>query len=75
MEETRNLYKILVGKPRGKKPFRRHRHRWEVNIRMDLREIWWEGVDWIHLIHDRDQWQALVNMVINLCVPSCQPTC
>jgi hypothetical protein len=41
-------------------------HRWEDNIRMDLREIWWEGLDWIHLAEDRDQWRAVMNTVMNL---------
>jgi hypothetical protein len=58
--------KILVGKPEGKRPRGRHRHRWENNIRMDFWEIGWEGVDWIHLAQDRDKWWALVNTVMNL---------
>jgi hypothetical protein len=49
MGEMRNAYNILVGKPKGKRPLGRPRHRWEFNIRMDLREIGWEGVYWIHL--------------------------
>jgi hypothetical protein len=49
MEEMRNSYKILVRKPEGERPIKRYRCRWEDNIRMDLREIRWEGVDWIHL--------------------------
>jgi hypothetical protein len=53
----------LVGKPEEKRPFGRARCRWENNIRMDLQEIGWEGVDWMHLAQDRDQWQALVNTV------------
>jgi hypothetical protein len=53
-------FKILVGIPM---------HRWEYNIRMDLREIRWEGVDWIHLAKDRDQWRALVKTAMNLQVP------
>jgi hypothetical protein len=65
----RNAYKILVGKPEGRIPLGRSRHRWENNIRMDLREIRWEGVDWIHLAQDRDQWRAVVNTVMNLQVP------
>jgi hypothetical protein len=69
IEEMRNAYKILVGKPEGKRPCGGPRYIWEDNIRMDLREIGWEGVDWIHLAQDRDQWQALVNMVMNLWVP------
>jgi hypothetical protein len=58
-----------VGKPEGKGPLGRPRRRWEDNIRMDLREIGWGGMDWIDLAQDRDQWSALVNMVMNLQVP------
>jgi len=58
-----------VGKPEGKRRRRRPRHRWEYNIRMDLREVCWEGVDWIHLVQDRDWWWALVNVVVNHWVP------
>jgi hypothetical protein len=62
--KERKLCKVLVGKPKGKRPLRRSRHRWEDGIRMNLREIGW-GV-WIVLPQDRDQWQAVVNAVINL---------
>jgi hypothetical protein len=55
-----------VGKPEGKKPLERPRLRWEDNIKMDLREIGWGSMDWIYLAHDRDQWKAVVNTVINL---------
>jgi hypothetical protein len=58
-----------VRKPKGKKPLGRCRHRWEDNIRMDLREIGWGGMDWIDLTQDRDQWRALVNMTMNFRVP------
>jgi hypothetical protein len=58
-----------VGKPEGKRPLGRPRHRWVDNINMDLREIEWDGVDWIYLAQDRDQWRAVVNMVMNLRVP------
>jgi hypothetical protein len=61
----RNAYKILVGKPEGKKVLRRPRHRWQ-DIRIYLRERGWEVVDWIQLDQDRDQWKALLNTVINL---------
>ncbi|PNF14331.1 hypothetical protein B7P43_G06031 [Cryptotermes secundus] len=61
MGETRNAYKILVGKPEGKRPQGRPRRRWVDNIRVDLREIGWDGMDWIDLVQDRDQWRALVN--------------
>jgi hypothetical protein len=66
MGEMRNSH---VGKSEGKRPCRRPRHRWEGNIRMNLREIVWEDVDWIHLAQYRDQWQVLVNAVKNLQVP------
>jgi hypothetical protein len=69
MGEKRNAYRILVGKPEGRRPLGRHRHRWEDNIIMDLREIVWGGMDWIVLAQDRDQWRALVNTVMNLRVP------
>jgi hypothetical protein len=67
--EKRNAYRILVGMPEGKRPLGRQIRRWEDNIRMDLREIGWGGMDWIDLAQDRDQWRALVNTVINLRVP------
>jgi hypothetical protein len=56
MEEMRNAYSILVEKLAGKRPLRRPSHRWEDNIRMNLREIGWEDVDWTHLTQDREQW-------------------
>jgi hypothetical protein len=59
----------LVGKPEKKRPLERHRHRWEDNIKMDLREIGWGSMDWTDLAQDTDQWRALVNMVMNLWVP------
>jgi hypothetical protein len=55
MGEIRNACSILIGKPKGKRPFRRPRRRWEDTIGMNLREIGWEGVDWIHLAQYRDQ--------------------
>jgi hypothetical protein len=64
--EEIKMYKVLVGKPEGKRPLGRPRRRWEDEIRMDLREIGLGGVDWIQLTQDRDRWQALVNVVINL---------
>jgi hypothetical protein len=67
--EKRNAYRVLVGKPEGERPLGRPRHRWEDNIKMDLRERGWGGVSWIDLAQDRDQWRALVNTVINLRVP------
>jgi hypothetical protein len=60
---------VLVGKPEGKKPLGRPRHRWVNNIKMDLVEIGWSGVNWIGLAQDRYKWRALVNMVMNLWVP------
>jgi hypothetical protein len=68
MEEERNVYKVLMGKPEGKRPLGRARHRWEDGIRMDLREIGLGSVDWIQLAQDRDRWWALVNAVMNLWV-------
>jgi hypothetical protein len=65
MREMRNEHKILVGKPEGKRIRGRSRRRWEDNIKMDLRKIGWEGVDWIHLAQDREQRRAVVNMVMN----------
>jgi hypothetical protein len=67
--EKRNAYMILVGNPEGKRPLGRQRHRWVDNIKMDLREIGWDGMAWIALAQDWDQWRALVNAVMNLRVP------
>jgi hypothetical protein len=69
MGEKRNAYRILVGKPGGKRPLGGPRHRWVSDIKMDLREIEWVGVDWIDLAQDRDQWSTLVNTVMDLPVP------
>jgi hypothetical protein len=69
MGETRNAYRILVGKPEGKRPLGRPRRRSVDYIKMDLGEIGWDGRDWIELAQDRDQWRALVNTVMNLRVP------
>jgi hypothetical protein len=66
--EKRNAYRISVGKPEGLKPIKRRRRRWEDNIKMDLKEIGWGGMDWIDLAQDRDQWRGLVNTVMNLWV-------
>jgi hypothetical protein len=65
----KNTYKILVRKPERKRPLRRLRHRWENNVRMNLKEMVWVSVDWIHLSQDRDQRWALTNTVMNLQVP------
>jgi hypothetical protein len=64
--EKRNTYRLLVGKPEGKRPLRRPRRRWVDNITMDLGEIGWGAVDWIGLAQDRNRWRALVNAVMNL---------
>jgi hypothetical protein len=66
MGETRNAYRILMGKPEGKRPIGRPRRTWVDNIKMDLGEIGLDGMDWIDLAQDRDQWRALANTVINL---------
>jgi hypothetical protein len=73
MGEERNVYRVLMGKPEGKRPFGRQRRRWEDWIRMDLWEIGWGSVDWIQLVQDRDRWRALMNTVMNLRVlaPRC----
>jgi hypothetical protein len=69
MGEVRGAYNILVGRPKGSRPLGRPRHRWEFNIKMDLREIGFGVVDWILWAQDRDRWWAFVNMVMNLRVP------
>jgi hypothetical protein len=69
MGKKRNAYRILVGKPEGKSPLGRPRHRWVDNIEIDLRETGEHGMDWIDLTHDRDQWRALVNTEMKLRVP------
>jgi hypothetical protein len=69
MGEGRDVYRVLVGRPKGKRPLGRPRCRWEDNIKMDLREIGINGANWIQLAEDRVQWQACVNMVMNLWVP------
>ncbi|KAJ4431300.1 hypothetical protein ANN_19897 [Periplaneta americana] len=69
MGESRNAYRVLVGRPEGKRPLGRPRCRWEDNIRMDLREVGYDDRDWIDLAQDRDQWQAYVRAAMNLRVP------
>jgi hypothetical protein len=66
MGKKRSAYRISVGNPEGKRPLGRPRRRWEDNIKMNLREIEWGGMDWIDLTQDKDQWRALVNTVMNL---------
>jgi hypothetical protein len=68
-KKKKTAYRILVGKPEGKRPLGRPRRRWVGNIKMDLREIGWDGMDWINVAQDRDQCRALVNAVMNLWVP------
>jgi hypothetical protein len=69
MGQGRNMYRLLVGKPEGKRPLGRPRHRWMHNIKMNLLEIGLSAVDWIGLAQDRYRWRALVNSVMNLRVP------
>ena len=69
MGEEREAYRVLVGKPEGKRPLGRPRHRWVDNIRMDLQEVGCGYVDWIGLAQDRDRWRTLVSAVMNLRVP------
>jgi hypothetical protein len=69
MGERRGLYRLLVGKPMGKRPLGRPRHRWEEDIKMDLQEVGCGGLDWIDLAQYSDRWRALVNAVMNLRVP------
>jgi hypothetical protein len=69
MGEGRFAYRILMGRPEGKRSLGIPRHRWEDNIKMDLQEVGLEGMDWIDMAQDRDRWRSLVNAVINLRVP------
>jgi hypothetical protein len=68
MGEKRGAYRVLVGRPEGRRPLGRPRRRWEDNIKMDLQEVGW-GMNWIELAQVRDRWRALVNAVMNLRVP------
>ena len=69
MGKERGAYRVLVGKPEGKRPLGRHRRRWVDNIMMDLQEVGCGYVDWIELAQDRDRWRTLVSAVMNLRVP------
>ena len=66
MGEKRGVYRVLVGKPEGKRPLGRPRPRWEDDIKIDLQEFGCGGMDWIEVAHGRDRWRALVNAVMNL---------
>jgi hypothetical protein len=69
MGEGRGVYRVLVGRPESKRPLGIPRHRWEDNIKMDIKEIGMGGANWIRLARDRVQWRALVSTVMNLRVP------
>jgi hypothetical protein len=69
MGEGRDVYRVLVGRPEGKRPLARPRHRWEDSIKLDLREIGIDGANWIQLAQDRVHWRAFVDTVMNLWVP------
>ena len=69
MGEERGVYRVLVGKPEGKRPLGIPRRRWEDNIKMDLQEVGCGGMDWIELAQDRDRWRTLVTVVMYLRVP------
>jgi len=69
MVEKRGVYRVSVGKPEGKKPLGRPRHRWDDNIKVDIQEVGCGGLDWIDVAQVRDRWRARVNAVINLRVP------
>jgi len=67
--ERRGVYRVLAGKPKGKRPLGRSRSRWDDGIKMDLQEVGCGGMDWIELAQDRDRWQAVMSAVMNLRVP------
>jgi hypothetical protein len=69
MGERRGVYRVWVGKPKGKRPLGRPRRRWEDNIKMGLQEVGCGGMDWIGLAQDRNRWRTLVNVIMNLRVP------
>jgi len=66
--ERRGVYRVLEGKPEGKRPLGRPRRRWD-NIKMGLQEVGWRSMNWVDLAQDRDRWRALLNAVMNLRVP------
>jgi hypothetical protein len=66
MGERRGAYRVLVGKPEERRPLGRPRHRWEDHIKVILREVGCGGMDWIELAQNRDKWQAVVNVVVNV---------
>jgi hypothetical protein len=69
MGEGRDVYRVLVGRPEGKRPLAKPRRRWEDNIKLDLREIGIDGTNWIRLAQGRDQWRVFVSTVMSLRVP------
>jgi hypothetical protein len=69
MGERRQAYRVLVGKPEGRRPLRRPRHRWDDNIKMDFTDVGWWIMGWINLAQDMDRWWTLVNVVMNFQVP------
>ena len=75
MGERKGVYRVLVGKPEGKRPLGRPRRRWENNIKMDLQEVGGCCGDWMELAQDRDRWRALVSTVMNLRVPKMRGIC
>jgi len=66
VDERRGVYRVLVGKPEGKRPLGRSRRRWEDNIKINLQEVGCGDMDWIELAQDRDRWRAFVNVVMNI---------
>ncbi|KAJ4448683.1 hypothetical protein ANN_00073 [Periplaneta americana] len=74
MGESRNAYRVLVGRPEGKRPLRRPRRRWEDNIKMDLREVGYNDREWINLAQDRDRWRAYVRAAMNLRYAALSPS-
>jgi hypothetical protein len=69
MGERRSVYRVLVGKPEGKRPLGRHRFRWEYNIKMYLQEVRYGGIDWIELARNTNNWRSIVKAVMHLRVP------